>query len=179
MLTAKFLLIYLLQTVSLTNLHVDTSRVDPDQAYCLAKNIYYESRNEDIRGQFAVASVTLNRANDPRFPDTICEVVKQTSISKISKNLVCQFSWYCDNDKKGKEIPVNNKDGTINQQVVDQFQVASVIAITVLSGDVKDNTNGATHFYNPNIAQPAWRTELKKTTRIGNHDFYKLHPYRE
>ena len=109
MLTAKFLLAYLLQTASIVGIDVDTSKVDPEQAYCLAQNIYYEARNEDIRVQFAVASVTLNRANDPRYPNTICDVVKQTTISNVSKRIVCQFSWYCENDKKGKEIPVKNK----------------------------------------------------------------------
>jgi spore germination cell wall hydrolase CwlJ-like protein len=176
MLTAKFLLVYLLQTASIVGIDVDTSKVDPEQAYCLAQNIYYEARNEDIRGQFAVASVTLNRANDPRFPNTICDVVRQTTISNVSRRIVCQFSWYCENDKKGKEIPVRNKDGTVNQYVVDQFQVASIVAITILSGDVEDNTLGATHFHNPYTSRPAWRNELRKTMRVGNHDFYKLPP---
>lgn len=179
MLTAKLLLAYLLQTASIVGIDVDTSKVDPEQAYCLAQNIYYESRNEDIRGQFAVASVTLNRANDPRYPNTICDVVKQTTISNVSKRIVCQFSWYCENDKKGKEIPVKNKDGTVNQQVIDQFQVASIVAITILGGDVEDNTLGATHFHNPFTSKPAWRHELRKTMRVGNHDFYKLPPPKE
>ena len=179
MLSAKLLLAYLLQTASVVGLDVDTSKVDMEQAYCLAENIYYESRSEDIRGQFAVASVTLNRAKDPRFPNTICEVVKQTAISRVSKKLVCAFSWYCENDKKGREIPVKNKDGTINQQVVDQFQVASIVAITVLGSDVDDNTHGATHFHNPFTSQPSWRSSLTKTMRVGNHDFYKLPPPKE
>ncbi len=176
MITAKLLLVYLLQTSNVVGVDVDTSKVDPEQAFCLAENIYYESRNEDIQGQFAVASVTLNRANDPRFPKTVCEVVKQSAISRISKKIVCAFSWYCENDKRGKEIPVKNKDGTINQQVVDQFQVASIVAITILAGEVQDNTHGATHFHNPHTSHPAWRFELQKTMRVGNHDFYKLAP---
>jgi spore germination cell wall hydrolase CwlJ-like protein len=176
MITAKLLLAYFLSTANLVGLDVDTSKVDPEQAYCLAENIYYEARNEDIQGQFAVASVTLNRANDARFPRTVCEVVKQTAVSRISKKLVCAFSWYCENDKKGREIPVKNKDGTVNQQVVDQFQVASIVAITVLGGSVNDNTNGATHFHNPYISQPAWRLEMKRTIRMGNHDFYRMPP---
>ncbi len=176
MITAKILLAYLLSTANFVGIDVDTSKVDPEQAYCLAENIYYEARNEDIRGQFAVASVTLNRANDTRFPNTVCEVVKQTAVSRISKKLVCAFSWYCENDKKGKEIPVRNKDGTVNQRVVDQFQVASIVAITALGGTVEDNTNGATHFHNPYTSQPAWRNELKRTIRLGNHDFYKMPP---
>lgn len=174
MLTAKILLAYLLQTANIVGIDVDTSKIDPDQAFCLAENIYYEARNEDIRGQFAVASVTINRANDSRFPHTICEVVKQTAISRVTKRVVCAFSWYCENDKKGKEIPVNNKDGSINQQVVDQFQLATLVAIEVMGGNVDDNTNGATHFHNPHTSQPAWRRELTRTMRVGNHDFYRL-----
>lgn len=175
MMTAKLLLAYLLQTSAATlGMDIDTSNVDLEQAYCLAKNVYYEARNEDIRGQFAVASVTLNRVRDARYPTTVCDVVKQTTISNISKRLVCQFSWYCEADKKGKEIPVRNKDGSINQQVVDQFQVASIVAIQTLSGQIEDNTNGATHFHNPFTSKPAWSHTLKKTMRVGNHDFYKL-----
>lgn len=175
MMTAKLLLAYLLQTSAATlGADVDTSHVDLEQAYCLAKNVYYESRNEDIRGQFAVASVTLNRAKDARFPTTVCEVVKQATISNISKKLVCQFSWYCEADKKGVEIPVSNKDGTINQHVVDQFQIASIVAIQAMSGHTEDNTDGATHFHNPFTSKPAWRYTLKRTMRVGNHDFYKM-----
>ena len=179
MMTAKLLLAYLLSTGNIVGIDIDTSQIDPEQAYCLAENIYYEARNEDIQGQFAVASVTLNRANDARFPSTICEVVKQSAVSRVTKKLVCAFSWYCENDKKGKEIPVRNKDGSINQQVVDQFQVASIVAITMLGGEIEDNTHGATHFHNPYTSHPAWRKELTKTMRVGNHDFYKLPPQKE
>ena len=173
MITAKLLLAYILQTASVVVPGVDTSNIDPDQAYCLAKNIFYEAKSESIQGQFAVASVTLNRANDPRFPDTVCEVVQQSAVSRVSKQVVCAFSWYCDNDKKGKEIPVRNNDGSINQAVVDQFQVASIVAITILAGNVSDNTKGATHFHNPFTSNPAWRYEMTRTMTIGNHSFYK------
>lgn len=171
MITAKLLLVYLLHTTNIVGINVPTLNIDPVQAYCLAENIFYEARNESIQGQFAVASVTINRVNDSRFPDTICNVVKQTAISKVSKKIVCAFSWYCERDK---EIPVTNKDGSINQNVVDQFQIASIVAITALSGEVTDNTNGATHFCNPHLSNPMWKREMTKTMRIGNHDFYKL-----
>lgn len=176
MLTAKLLLAYLLQSADVTGLSVDTKKIDPQEVYCLAENIYYEARSEDIKGQFAVASVTLNRAKDARFPNTICGVVQQSARSRITNGLVCAFSWYCDNGKKGKEIPVKNKDGSINQTIVDQFQVASIVAITVLGGNVEDNTKGATHFHNPSTSNPAWKTQLTKTMTIGNHAFYRLRP---
>ena len=44
---------------------------------CLSLNIYYEARNQPLRGQMAVAEVVLNRVADDRFPDTICEVVME------------------------------------------------------------------------------------------------------
>lgn len=50
---------------------------------CLALNIYHEARGEPLEGQIAVAAVTLNRVADPRWPDTVCEVVYQPY----------QFSW--------------------------------------------------------------------------------------
>ena len=173
MITAKILLAYLLHSADISGLTIDTSQMDPQEVYCMAENIYYEARNEKIQGQFAVASVTLNRAKDARFPKSICGVVQQSARSKITNRLVCAFSWYCENDKKGKEIPVRNIDGSINQAVVDQFQVASIIAITVLGGNVDDNTKGATHFHNPFTSNPAWKHEFIKTISIGNHDFYR------
>lgn len=178
MITAKILLTYLLQLVNIGGLPVDTTQIDQQEVYCMAENIYYEARNEDIKGQFAVASVTLNRTKDARFPSTVCGVVQQSARSKITNRLVCAFSWYCENDKKGKEIPVRNSDGSVNQAVVDQFQVASIVAITVLSGNVEDNTKGATHFHNPFTSSPAWKSQLTKTMSVGNHDFYKLSPPR-
>ena len=172
MLTAKLLLVYLLQAGSAVGLPVDVANVDPQEAYCLAENIFYEARNEDISGQFAVASVTLNRTRDARFPSTVCGVVEQTAHTR-SNGLVCAFSWFCENNKKGKEIPVKNKDGSINQSIVDQFQVASIVAITVLSGSVEDNTYGAINFHNPSISNPAWRHTMIRTVKLGNHTFYK------
>ena len=174
MITAKLLLVYLLQTADVSGLTtIDTSQVDPQEAYCLAENIYYEARSEEIRGQFAVASVTLNRANNPRFPSTVCGVVKQTARSRITDKLVCAFSWYCDNEKKGREIPVNNSDGSVNKRVYEQFQRASIVAITTLAGNVKDITNGATHFHNPFTSNPAWTHDMIRTASVGNHNFYK------
>lgn len=174
MITAKLLLVYLLQSADVSGLStIDTTQIDPQEAYCLAENIYYEARSEDIRGQFAVASVTLNRAKDARFPSTVCGVVKQTAYSHLTDKLVCAFSWYCDSEKKGREIPVNNKDGSVNQKVLDQFRTASIVAITTLAGDVKDNTKGATHFHNPFTSNPAWANNMKRTAVIGNHAFYK------
>ncbi len=57
---------------------------------CLAKNIYFEGRNQPWVGQLAIAQVTLNRVKSVAFPATICQVVEQ------QRKEICQFSWYCD-----------------------------------------------------------------------------------
>ena len=77
------------------------------QHECLARNIYFEARNEPFAGQFAVAMVTLNRVYDKQFPNSICEVVYQGLhySSGHPKRDRCQFSWYCD----GKVDDVKNK----------------------------------------------------------------------
>ena len=75
---------------------------------CMALNIYHEARNQSMVGQVAVAEVVMNRVEDSRFPDTICEVVKQAVTYKNTDKPVlhkCQFSWYCDGQKDEPALP--------------------------------------------------------------------------
>jgi hypothetical protein len=52
--------------------------IEPDRsAECLALNMYHEARGQGIAGELAVTAVVLNRVNDKRYPDTICEVVEE------------------------------------------------------------------------------------------------------
>ena len=61
---------------------------------CMALNIYYEARGSNLADRAGVADVVLNRVNDSRYPDTICDVVKQGrkdsagNMIKISVSLV-------------------------------------------------------------------------------------------
>ena len=59
---------------------------------CLAEAIYFEARGEGVEGQFAVAEVILNRVDSPKFPNSICKVVRQGTGRKHA----CQFSYNCD-----------------------------------------------------------------------------------
>ena len=70
---------------------------------CLALNTYHEAKNQSLVGQIATAQVVMNRVADDRYPNTVCEVVKQghtSFLKKFNKNNAirhrCQFSWYCD-----------------------------------------------------------------------------------
>jgi len=77
---------------------------------CLAKNIYFEARGENIKGQLAVGLVTINRMKDERWPDDVCGVVYQNK----------QFSWYWDGKSdEPTNTPVYNKIVLIASTLLD------------------------------------------------------------
>tara|TARA_B100002019_G_scaffold291972_1_gene313670 strand:- start:2195 stop:2707 length:513 start_codon:yes stop_codon:yes gene_type:complete len=140
-----------------------------DSATCLAKNMYYEARNQGTAGWMAVTAVVLNRVNDDRFPNSICEVVKEGPTRKSWKDPNvripvkhrCQFSWFCDglSDKpKDKET----------------YRKLFGIADGILGGELPfyDITDGATH-YHADYVTPAWAKTKTKTVEIQDHIFYK------
>ena len=44
---------------------------------CLAMNVYHEARSDHTIGQYAVAHVVMNRVMSDRYPNSVCDVVKQ------------------------------------------------------------------------------------------------------
>jgi spore germination cell wall hydrolase CwlJ-like protein len=122
------------------------------QVDCLAENIYHEAGYEPEEGKIAVAMVTLNRLNDPRYPKDICSVVKQKTHS------TCQFSWFC--------MPVHlNKENKVYEQAMDV-----ALHVYVNYEKMTDVTLGAL-YYHADYVNPRWK--LIKTTTIGRHIFYK------
>ena len=133
---------------------------------CLALNIYYEARSEPLAGKIAVAEVVLNRVIDTRYPNTICEVVKQGPTYKYKPNIPirnrCQFSWYCD----GKSDKPTNKKA---------FDNAKTVAKWVATRNTKNLINlveGATH-YHATYVMPEWASTKTFIVRINKHIFYK------
>ena len=147
------------------------------ELYCLAMNIYFEAKSEPIAGQYAVADVVLNRVNDARYPNSICEVVLQGPVRESWKtkkdpdlpkeerkfNPVkhkCQFSWYCD----GKADKV--RDG-------DAWRKAQEIAYRIVNeSKFRGVTESSTH-YHATYVSPKWAPELDLVGRIGTHIFYR------
>mgnify|MGYP001168978256 FL=1 len=130
---------------------------------CMAANIYHEAKNQSMLGQFAVAQVVMNRVEDSRFPDTVCEVVKQGLTYRNGKVVIgkCQFSWYCD----GKSDEPNRDSKAWSNAI----RHASIIMTETINIDV---TDGATH-YHASYVRPAWAKTKKRTTRIDKHIFYR------
>ena len=135
---------------------------------CLALNTYHEAKNQSLVGQVATAQVVMNRVADDRYPNTVCEVVKQGPHRPSWENPEkeypirhrCQFSWYCD----GKpDIPKNEK----------AWRKAQDVAFLVLYNKINlDVTEGATH-YHATYVRPAWAKTKTRTTRIEKHIFYR------
>jgi spore germination cell wall hydrolase CwlJ-like protein len=124
---------------------------------CLAANIFFEARGEPIPGQYAVALVTMNRADHD--PGKVCEEVTKPN----------QFSW--------TSLYVQRRRGSfsVKQEYVmqdeDSWNRAQKIARVVLSGRFPDITNGAT-YYHATYVHPGWRKAFTYREKIGNHLFY-------
>jgi spore germination cell wall hydrolase CwlJ-like protein len=126
------------------------------QVDCLADNIYFEAAHEPEKGRIAVAMVTLNRVQDPRYPKDICSVVKQRV------NYTCQFSWFCEEGKR-----VSNSQA---------YREAKRIAIFVYANyeKINDVTYGALFYHADYVSLKRIGVPgLQKTAVIGRHIFYK------
>ena len=130
---------------------------------CLALNVYHEARDQPFIGQVAVAQVVMNRVDDWRYPDTVCEVVKQGPTYSWKQDYPirnrCQFSWYCD----GKSDKPRDTYA---------YQMAQNIAHGVYYGNLDDFVEGATH-YHATYVQPEWAETKTKTVQIDDHIFYR------
>lgn len=122
------------------------------QIECLATNAYHEARGEGQKGIEAVTQVVLNRVKDKKFGNTPCEVVYERNKGK------CQFSWVCTKNRI--------KNMTL------YFFVKDVVT-QLYYGNKKDITNGSTYYHARYVSGSWFKRNLKQTTVIGNHVFYR------
>lgn len=116
---------------------------------CVATAVYYESRGESEKGQWAVARVIQNRVRY-NFGATACDVVHQ----KIGGR--CQFTWAC------------TKYRIITPDVCAScWQAATQVFVENLHQDlVKDA------LYFETGKRTNWRN-MVLVGKIGHHNFYK------
>lgn len=81
---------------------------------CLVDAIYHEARGEPEKGMFAVASVVIARTEHPKFPDSVCSVVKQKGqftfnhqAKKTEKNALNKVNSIVDAIESGFEAPLH------------------------------------------------------------------------
>ena len=151
-----------------------SSNIDNEQVYCLAQNIYFEAGNQSLEGMAAVADVTLNRVQEDRYPDTICEVVKagvKHSNGEMKKHK-CQFSWYCD----GKSDKIPNMPNNQTWQNAEFVAKAMLLEYNMTDeGNYFGITCGSTH-YHANYVVPNWINDrgMDRIKQVCSHIFYKL-----
>lgn len=118
----------------------------PDrQLTCLAKNVYYEARGEDIVGKLLVTQVVYNRVTNNDF----CKVIYKSK----------QFSWTI---KKQKSI---NKNDLLELRSL-------VIAFHNNFYELPDHLRQATHYHSIQV-KPYWSKKLKYLGTWKSHRFYK------
>ena len=153
------------------------AKVHPSDIECMARNIYFEAGNQSKAGMIAVARVVVNRVQDTRFPNNVCDVIyegpmRESWKTKQDPNIKnedrifypvrdrCQFSWYCD----GKAD--NPYPGDIWKESV---KLAEKIYFTQAYAGLLE---GATH-YHADYVNPNWAKHFKVVARIDSHIFYR------
>lgn len=141
--------------------------IDPQAINCMAMNMYFEARNQQSdEAMIAVGYTVLNRTNNPRFPDNICEVIYQARRDSNGNPIRhrCQFSWACDGkpDVVNMEHPIERR----------AWERAVNLAYKVLTFQV-DNPVGNATMYHATYVQPYWRRAYNRVVQIETHIFYE------
>ena len=126
------------------------------QLECLTRNIYWEAASEPFVGKVAVAQVTLNRMQSGKFANSVCGVVHQKNV--FYEKVVCQFSWYCENNHKVK--PVHKP----------MWQESEEVAKKVLLEGFRLPSLHKALYYHADYVNPGWKHP--KIEKIGRHIFY-------
>lgn len=126
----------------------EVGRANSADLACLAEAIYFEARGTGPVGTEAVAHVVVNRAKNPKFPNSVCGVVSDR----------CQFSYRCD----GRPDNLANSDDR---------EKAYRTAQTVLAG-APDITEGALFFHAASMP-PGWFNTRARVGKFGGNIFYR------
>ncbi|MGB0086233.1 MAG: cell wall hydrolase, partial [Rhodomicrobiaceae bacterium] len=123
---------------------------------CMATAIYFEARDEPIKGQIAVGQVIMNRLRSVYYPKTICGVVFQGQWDRNA----CQFSFACDGRP---DTPTEKKE----------WNTSLDIARKVISGEAYLPEIGDATHYHATYVNPPWKKLVKRVAKIGTHIFYR------
>ncbi len=115
-----------------------------DVLYWLSHIINAEAGNQPLDGKIAVGNVVLNRVANPRFPNTVYEVIFQ----------------------RGQFTPVSN--GSINLTPNAESVIAAKLCL-----DGANTVGNALYFLNPRVSGNSWAARTRPyVATIGAHAFY-------
>lgn len=129
-----------------SNAQADVSKCTSSDCKSIAEAVYFEARGEGKQGMIAVANVIMNRTKERKM--SASRVVSQPG----------QFSY-----RTRKSRAMVDKTS---------YAEACSVAHKVMTGQIGDNTHGATYFRT--VSSGTWGRQFKQTTRIGNHAFFKI-----
>ncbi|MEM8787220.1 MAG: cell wall hydrolase [Pseudomonadota bacterium] len=136
-----------------TDIARTAAEVDARDFECLREAIYHEASARSVRGGRAVANVILNRAADPRFPNTVCGVIREGEARGR-----CQFSYRCDGRPEILADAIKRA-------------TATEAARLALENPGEDVTDGAL-FFHANWMEPGWFGTLDRKMSAGGNTFY-------
>lgn len=121
----------------------------------LARTIMAEAGGEGELGMLAAGSVIANR----------------TSENRNLREVIMKPGWFSAwNGVTGYA----GGEGALDMSKIEPNQVAYAVTDRILSGQYTDPTGGATHYYNPSVADPVWGARAGGPWKtIGNHVFGK------
>ncbi|GLF81993.1 spore cortex-lytic enzyme [Bacillus safensis] len=108
----------------------------------LSQAVYSEARGEPYEGQVAIASVILNRLNNPTFPNTIAGVI----FEPLAFTAVADGQFYMTPDETAKKAVFDAINGW-------------------------DPSESAIYYFNPDTATSPWIWGRPQIKRIGKHIF--------
>ncbi|GER92673.1 cell wall hydrolase [hot springs metagenome] len=124
--------------------------------------IYGEARNQGLDGMLAVASVILNRAQNPSWwgSDIKSVILKKWQFSCLNEN---------DPNRKTLENIASDFQDSLNR--LNMLRHCYWVAKGLLEGFLTSNVGVATHYHTRSVS-PSWKEKLQKVTQIGDHIFY-------
>lgn len=142
-------------------------KVPDDAAVCLALMVLGEAGGETEEGKVAVAYTAVHRQKSGYYPRDLCRVVQQPAQyhAIVIKN-------------PNMEIPDLSK-----RYAKANWEDCLRIARGVISGEIPDPLDGATHFFAPELMEvddagnkksPKWASTLTWVGEIGGHVFYRI-----
>lgn len=127
-----------------------------DDRELLARTLMAEAGGEGYDGILAAGAVIANRTQSGNYGDGLRGVIMKPG----------QFSaWNSVTGYAGGE-------GGLNMDAIRPSDEVYRATDAILSGNYQDPTGGATHYYNPSVATPAWGQQAGGNwLTIGNHIF--------
>jgi N-acetylmuramoyl-L-alanine amidase len=120
-----------------------------------ARTIFGEARGEPYEGQKAVGHVILNRAAKEGSVAGVCLRPKQFSC------------WNLGDPTRERMVQVT----------IDDPKFRTALKAFLDAVEELDWTNGATHYFNPQLASPKWAEGKQPIVVVGRHKFFNDIPW--